>query len=124
MSASTKRAAGRSAARIRRHARLRKKIHGTAERPRLSVTRSNRHMFVQVIDDVRGFTLAYASTMEADMREFDGDKTSAARKVGEIVAERAKEAGIENAVFDRGGSRYAGRVAAVAEGAREGGLKL
>ncbi|MGO1434034.1 MAG: 50S ribosomal protein L18 [Canibacter sp.] len=124
MAASTKRASGRSAARIRRHSRLRKKIVGTAERPRLSVTRSNRHVFVQVIDDARGFTLASASTMEADLRSSDGDKTAQARKVGELVAERAKSAGIEAAVFDRGGSRYAGRVAAVAEGAREAGLNL
>ena len=124
MAASTKRASGRSAARIRRHSRLRKKIVGTAERPRLSVTRSNRHVFVQVIDDARGFTLASASTMEADLRSSDGDKTAQARKVGELVAERAKSAGIKAAVFDRGGSRYAGRVAAVAEGAREAGLNL
>lgn len=124
MAASTKRASGRSAARIRRHSRLRKKIVGTAERPRLSVTRSNRHVFVQVIDDARGFTLASASTMEADLRSSDGDKTAQARKVGELVAERAKSAGIEAAVFDRGGSRYAGRVAAVAEGARGAGLNL
>ena len=124
MAASVKRASGRSAARIRRHSRLRKKIVGTATRPRLSVTRSNRHVFVQVIDDAKGFTLASASTMEADIRSLDGDKTAQARKVGELVAERAKSAGIESAVFDRGGSKYAGRVAAVADGAREGGLKL
>ena len=125
MAASTKRASGRSAARIRRHSRLRKKIVGTAERPRLSVTRSNRHVFVQVIDDARGFTLASASTMEADLRSSDGDKTAQARKVGELVAERAKSAWASKpAVFDRGGSRYAGRVAAVAEGAREAGLNL
>lgn len=124
MAASVKRASGRSAARIRRHSRLRKKIVGTATRPRLSVTRSNRHVFVQVIDDAKGFTLASASTMEADIRSLDGDKTAQARKVGELVAERAKSAGIESAVFDRGGSKYAGRVAAVADGAREAGLKL
>ena len=114
----------KSAARGRRHARLRKKIEGTALRPRLVVTRSARHVFVQVVDDSKGFTLASASTLEADMRTFDGDKTAKARKVGELVAERAKSAGIEEVVFDRGGNRYAGRVAAIAEGAREGGLNL
>ncbi len=114
----------KSAARDRRHARLRKKIDGTAVRPRLVVTRSARHVFVQVVDDSKGFTLASASTLEADLRTFDGDKTAKARKVGELVAERAKSAGIEEVVFDRGGNRYAGRVAAIAEGAREGGLNL
>ena len=114
----------KSAARDRRHARLRKKIEGTALRPRLVVTRSARHVFVQVVDDSKGFTLASASTLETDMRTFDGDKTAKARKVGELVAERAKAAGIEAVVFDRGGSKYAGRVAAIAEGAREGGLNL
>ena len=114
----------KSAARDRRHARLRKKIEGTAARPRLVVTRSARHVFVQVVDDSKGFTLASASTLEADLRTFDGDKTAKARKVGELVAERAKSAGIEEVVFDRGGNRYAGRVAAIAEGAREGGLNL
>ena len=114
----------KSAARDRRHARLRKKIEGTAVRPRLVVTRSARHMFVQVVDDSKGFTLASASTLETGLRTFDGDKTAKARKVGELVAERAKAAGIESVVFDRGGSKYAGRVAAIAEGAREGGLNL
>ena len=114
----------KSAARDRRHARLRKKVEGTAVRPRLVVNRSARHVFVQVVDDAQGYTLASASTMEADLRTFDGDKTAKARKVGELVAERAKSAGIEAVVFDRGGSKYAGRVAAVAEGAREGGLNL
>jgi large subunit ribosomal protein L18 len=114
----------KSAARDSRHARLRKKVEGTAVRPRLVVTRSARHVFVQVVDDSKGFTLASASTLEADLRSFDGDKTAKARKVGELVAERAKTAGIEAVVFDRGGSKYAGRVAAVAEGAREGGLNL
>ena len=114
----------KSAARGRRHARLRKKIEGTAVRPRLVVTRSARHVFVQVVDDSKGHTLASASTLEADLRTFDGDKTAKARKVGELVAERAKAAGIEAVVFDRGGSKYAGRVAAIAEGAREGGLNL
>lgn len=124
MAAHFSRAKGRAAARIRRHARLRKKIIGTAERPRLVVTRSTRHVFVQVIDDAKGHTLASASTMEADLRAFEGDKSAKARRVGELVAERAKSAGIEAVVFDRGGSKYAGRVASVAEGAREGGLAL
>jgi large subunit ribosomal protein L18 len=103
---------------------LRKKIEGTASRPRLVVTRSARHVFVQVIDDAKGHTLAFASTLEADMRTFSGDKTAKAKKVGELVAERAKKAGIESVVFDRGGNKYAGRVAAIADGAREGGLSL
>jgi large subunit ribosomal protein L18 len=114
----------KSAARDRRHTRLRKKIEGTASRPRLVVTRSARHVFVQVIDDAQGHTLAFASTLEADMRSFSGDKTAKAKKVGELVAERAKKAGIEAVVFDRGGNKYAGRVAAIADGAREGGLSL
>jgi large subunit ribosomal protein L18 len=114
----------KSAARDRRHTRLRKKIEGTASRPRLVVTRSARHVFVQVIDDAKGHTLAFASTLEADMRTFSGDKTAKAKKVGELVAERAKKAGIESVVFDRGGNKYAGRVAAIADGAREAGLSL
>jgi large subunit ribosomal protein L18 len=114
----------KSAARDRRHTRLRKKIEGTASRPRLVVTRSARHVFVQVIDDAKGHTLAFASTLEADMRTFSGDKTAKAKKVGELVAERAKKAGIDSVVFDRGGNKYAGRVAAIADGAREGGLSL
>lgn len=114
----------KSAAKARRHNRLRKKITGTESRPRLAVTRSSRHVFVQVIDDAKGHTLASASTMEADLRTFDGDKTAKARRVGELLAERAKAAGVEAVVFDRGGSKYAGRVAAIADGAREGGLNL
>jgi large subunit ribosomal protein L18 len=114
----------KSAAKGRRHARLRMKVVGTELRPRLVVTRSARHVFVQVVDDAKGHTLASASTLESDLRTFDGDKTAKARKVGELVAERAKQAGIEAVVFDRGGSKYAGRVAAIAEGAREGGLNL
>lgn len=114
----------KSAARGRRHDRLRKKVHGTVERPRLSVTRSARHVFVQVVDDTKGHTLASASTMEAELRTFEGDKTAKARRVGELVGERAKQAGIESVVFDRGGNKYAGRVAAIAEGAREAGLNL
>jgi len=114
----------KSAAKGRRHARLRKKVVGTEVRPRLVVTRSARHVFVQVVDDSKGVTVASASTMESSMRTFDGDKTAKAHKIGEMVAERAKQAGIEAVVFDRGGSRYAGRVAAIADGAREGGLNL
>ena len=112
------------AARSRRHERLRKKIVGTAERPRLVVTRSSRHVFVQVVDDSKGHTVASASTMEADLRDFKGAKTDKAKKVGELIGERAKKAGVTAVVFDRGGNRYAGRVAAVADGARESGLEL
>jgi large subunit ribosomal protein L18 len=104
--------------------RVRKRITGTEVRPRLVVNRSARHIFVQVVDDSKGITVAYASTMEADMRAFDGDKTAKAKRIGELVAERAKAAGIESVVFDRGGNKYHGRVAAIADGAREGGLAL
>ena len=114
----------KTAARARRHARLRKKVIGTELRPRLVVTRSARHVFVQVVDDSKGHTVASASTLEADLRTFDGDKTAKARKVAELVAERAKKAGVAAVVFDRGGNKFAGRVAAIAEGAREGGLDL
>ena len=114
----------KSAARGRRHTRLRKKIVGTELRPRLVVNRSARHLFVQVVDDSKGHTVASASTFEADLRTIDGDKTAKARKVGELIAERAKKAGIDAVVFDRGGNRYAGRIAAIADGAREGGLSL
>jgi large subunit ribosomal protein L18 len=115
---------GKAIARVRRHVRLRKKVAGTTERPRLVVTRSSRHILVQVVDDTVGRTLVSASTLEADLRALAGDKTAKARKVGELVAERAKAAGIDSVVFDRGGNKYHGRVAAVAEGAREGGLVL
>ncbi|WP_077491075.1 50S ribosomal protein L18 [Sinomonas mesophila] len=111
-------------ARARRHFRLRKRIVGSAERPRLVVNRSSRHVFVQVVDDSKGITLASASTLEADLRAFEGDKTAKAKRVGELIAERAKAAGIEAVVFDRGGNKYHGRVAAIADGAREGGLAL
>ncbi|UJH69437.1 50S ribosomal protein L18 [Ornithinimicrobium sp. INDO-MA30-4] len=104
--------------------RLRKKISGTGERPRLVVNRSSRHVFVQLVDDTQGVTLASASTMEADLRAMDGDKTAKSKRVGELIADRAKAAGVEAVVFDRGGNRYAGRIAAIAEGAREGGLAL
>ena len=115
---------GKSVARQRRHLRLRKKIAGTAVRPRLVVTRSSRHMVAQVVDDSVGKTVASASTLEADLRAFDGDKTAKARKIGELVAERAKAVGVDTVVFDRGGNKYHGRVAAIADGAREGGLAL
>ena len=119
-----KRAKSKSAARGRRHLRVRKKVHGTSLRPRLVVSRSSRHVFLQVVDDSLGKTVASASTMEPDLRSFEGDKTAKARKVGELVAERAKNAGVEAVVFDRGGNRYHGRIAAIADGAREGGLSL
>ncbi len=112
----------KTVARKRRHTRVRKKVSGTAARPRLVVTRSTRHLFVQVVDDAVGKTLASASTMEGDVRSLEGDKSAKAKKVGEIVAGRAKDAGVESVVFDRGGNKYHGRVAALAEGAREGGL--
>ena len=108
--------------RTRRHIRVRKKVSGTADRPRLVVTRSARHMVAQVVDDTAGRTLASASTMEAELRTGSEDKTAKARKVGQKVAERAKSAGVEAVVFDRGGHRFHGRVAALAEGAREAGL--
>lgn len=115
---------GKAIARKRRHFRLRKKISGTTARPRLVVTRSARHMVAQVVDDTVGKTLVSASTLESDIRAMEGDKTAKAAKVGALVAERAKAAGIEAVVFDRGGNKYHGRVAAVADGAREGGLAL
>ncbi len=115
---------GKAIQRKRRHFRLRKKISGTAARPRLVVTRSSRHMVAQIVDDTLGTTLASASTLEADVRALDGDKTAKASKVGQLVAERAKAAGIDSVVFDRGGNKYHGRVAAVADGAREAGLAL
>jgi large subunit ribosomal protein L18 len=111
-------------ARSRRHLRVRKKVSGTTARPRLVVTRSSRHVFAQVVDDVAGRTLASASTMEADLRGLGGDKTAKARRVGELLGERARQAGVDSVVFDRGGNSYHGRVAAVADGAREAGLVL
>ena len=109
-------------ARQRRHSRVRKKVRGTQDRPRLVVNRSARHMFAQIVDDEAGRTLASASTMEADVRSSDGDKSAQARLVGERLAERAKAAGVAAVVFDRGGNRYVGRVAALADAARDGGL--
>jgi large subunit ribosomal protein L18 len=111
-------------ARTRRHLRLRKKLAGTAARPRLVVTRSARHVFVQVVDDSKGITLASASTMEKELRTFAGDKSAKSAKVGQLIAERAKSAGVTEVVFDRGGNKYAGRIAAIADAAREGGLVL
>ena len=119
---SGKHTSARVASRLRRQVRGRKKISGTAERPRVVVTRSSKHISVQVVDDVVGKTVASASTMEAEVRSLEGDKSAKARKVGELVAERAKAAGVSTAVFDRAGNKYHGRVAALADGAREGGL--
>ncbi len=117
-----KHTASRTASRLRRQMRGRKKLNGTTERPRLVVTRSAKHITVQVVDDLVGKTLAYASTMEADLRSTSADKTAKARKVGELVAERAKAAGVGEVVFDRAGNKYHGRIAALADAAREGGL--
>ena len=108
----------------RRHLRVRRRVIGTAERPRLVVTRSARHVFVQVVDDSLGKTVASASSMEKDLRDSTATKSEKARKVGELVGERAKAAGVEAVVFDRAGNQYHGRVAAVADGAREAGLAL
>jgi large subunit ribosomal protein L18 len=116
--------AGRVGSRQRRQLRGRKKIAGSAERPRLVVTRSSKHIVAQVVNDLEGRTLASASTMEADLRSLEGDKTAKAKKVGELVADRAKKAGIDTVVFDRAGNKYAGRVAALADGAREAGLEF
>ncbi len=110
--------------RDRRHRRVRKKVTGTAERPRLAVFRSSRHIYVQAIDDLAGTTLVSASTMEKDLRGGSTATIDAAKKIGTLVGERAKAAGITTVVFDRGGFKYHGRVAAVAEGAREAGLTL
>jgi len=109
-------------ARARRHFRVRKKVSGTSARPRLVVSRSARHLVVQVVDDLAGRTLASASTMEADLRVAVGDKTAKSRQLGALIAERAKAAGITTVVFDRGGNKFHGRIAALAESARENGL--
>jgi large subunit ribosomal protein L18 len=114
----------RRSAVTKRHARLRKKVQGTAERPRLAVKRSSRHIVVQLIDDLAGRTLASASSLEADVRELDGDKKARAAAVGKLVADRAREAGVTAVVFDRGGYDYHGRIAALADAAREGGLEF
>ncbi len=109
-------------ARARRHFRVRKKVSGTSVRPRLVISRSTRHVFAQVVDDTTGKTLVSASTMESELRALAGDKTAKSRRVGVLVAERAKSVGVSSVVFDRAGNRYHGRLAALAEGARETGL--
>jgi large subunit ribosomal protein L18 len=114
--------ATKTRSRLRRQIRARKKIFGAPERPRLVVTRSARHIMAQVIDDTAGRTLASASTMEADLRSATGDKSAKAKQVGALVAERAKAAGVEQVVFDRAGNKYHGRIAALADSAREAGL--
>jgi large subunit ribosomal protein L18 len=114
----------RTSLRARRHLRVRKRVTGTAARPRLAVKRSARHIFAQLVDDGTGSTLAAASTLDSGIRDAGGDKTARARQVGELLARRAREAGVTAAVFDRGGYAYHGRVAALADGAREGGLTL
>ncbi|GGU84186.1 50S ribosomal protein L18 [Lentzea flava] len=114
----------RRVAKARRHFRLRKKVNGTAERPRLVVHRSSKHITVQIIDDLKGHTLASASSMEADVRALEGDKKARAAKVGQLAAARAKDAGITAVVFDRGGNAYHGRIAALADAAREAGLEF
>ena len=117
-------AATRRVGRARRHFRVRRNLSGTPERPRLVVTRSLRHITAQVVDDSKGHTLVSASTMDVSIRGSDGDKSALARRVGALVAERAKAAGIGKVVFDRGGSKYAGRIAALADAAREAGLEF
>ncbi|MET9712447.1 50S ribosomal protein L18 [Nocardiopsis alba] len=124
ISVSRKRAAKATIARKRRQFRVRKKVVGTAERPRLAVFRSSKHIVAQVIDDTKGHTLVAASSVEADVRGAEGTKSDKSLKVGELVAQRAKDAGITQVVFDRGGNRYAGRIAKLADAAREGGLEF
>jgi large subunit ribosomal protein L18 len=117
-------AAKRAVGKARRHFRVRKNVRGTAERPRLVVTRSSRHITAQIIDDLRGHTLVSASTLDASVRGAEGDKSALAGKVGALLAERAKAAGVSKVVFDRGGNKYAGRIAALADAAREAGLEF
>ena len=117
-------AAKRAVGKARRHFRVRKNVRGTAERPRLVVTRSLRHIGAQIIDDLKGHTLVSASTLDASLRGADGDKSAQARQVGALLAERAQAAGVSKVVFDRGGNQYAGRIAALAEAAREAGLEF
>ncbi|GAA1966455.1 50S ribosomal protein L18 [Nocardioides panacihumi] len=119
-----KHTAAKVKARLKRQVRGRKKVNGTAERPRLVVTKSAKHMIAQVVDDTVGKTLVSASTLEADLRSNDAAKSDKAKAVGQLVAERAKAAGIEGVVFDRAGNKYTGRIAALADGAREGGLQF
>ena len=117
-------AAKRAIGRARRHFRVRKNVNGTAERPRLVVTRSLRHIVAQVVDDTRGHTLASASSMDSSLRGAEGNKKSLSAQVGKLLAERAKAAGITKVVFDRGGNKYAGRIASLADAAREAGLEF
>jgi len=117
-------AAKRAVGKARRHFRVRKNVRGTAERPRLVVTRSTRHITAQIVDDLKGHTLASASTLDASLRGTEGDKSALAGKVGALLAERAKAAGVSKVVFDRGGNKYAGRIAALADAAREAGLEF
>ncbi|HET6534236.1 MAG TPA: 50S ribosomal protein L18 [Actinoplanes sp.] len=117
-------AAKRAIGKARRHFRVRKNVRGTAERPRLVVTRSSRHISAQIIDDLKGHTLVSASTLDASLRGAEGDKSALAGKVGALLAERAKAAGVSKVVFDRGGNKYAGRIAALADAAREAGLEF
>jgi large subunit ribosomal protein L18 len=119
-----KTAGQRRTARSRRHLRVRKKVSGTTARPRLVVTRSARHLYVQVVDDTAGHTIVSASTMDESVRGASGDKKAKAAQVGKLVAERASGAGIAKVVFDRGGNRYHGRIAALADAAREAGLEF
>ncbi len=119
-----KHTAARVKSRARRQVRGRKKIFGSAERPRMVVSRSTKHLFVQVIDDAQGRTLVSASTMESDVRSSEGDKSAKAKEIGGLIAERAKAAGIDQVVLDRAGNKYHGRIAALADGAREAGLGL
>ena len=116
--------AARRVARLRRHNRLRKKVVGTEQRPRLVVNRSARHIHVQLVNDATGTTIAAASSIEPDVRAVEGDKKTRSVRVGQLIAERAKAAGIEAVVFDRGGNTYGGRIAALADAARESGLKF
>jgi large subunit ribosomal protein L18 len=120
----TKTATLRRTSRTRRHLRVRKKVAGSTARPRLVVTRSTRHISVQVVDDTQARTLASASTMDSTVRGTEGDKKARAAAVGRLIAERAKAAGVDKVVFDRGGYRYHGRIAALADAAREGGLEF
>nr|WP_203782449.1 50S ribosomal protein L18 [Actinoplanes rishiriensis] len=117
-------AAKRAVGKARRHFRVRKNVRGTAERPRLVVTRSSRHITAQIVDDLKGHTLASASTLDASLRGGEGDKSAQATKVGALLAERAKAVGVSKVIFDRGGNKYAGRIAALADAAREAGLEF
>ncbi|MFC3381496.1 50S ribosomal protein L18 [Couchioplanes caeruleus subsp. azureus] len=117
-------AAKRAVGKARRHFRVRKNVRGTAERPRLVVTRSTRNITAQIVDDLKGHTLVSASTLDASLRGTEGDKSALASKVGALLAERAKAAGVSKVVFDRGGNKYAGRIAALADAAREAGLEF